>query len=227
MMVIQAIIFDLDGTLAHFNLDFKTLRAEVRSYLIRMGVPTSVLDINESVFEMLKKTEIFFRNNDKPAAAFEGVRDQVMATTEKFEMEAASTTSLMPGAYETLKELKRINLKLGLCTTSSDKAAHYILQRFKIDDFFNLIVARNKVKHVKPSTEQFELALKSLQVKPQDAVIVGDSVVDMQSARELKAIAVGLPTGMSTLKQLRSHEANYIITSLNDLPILIKELNKD
>lgn len=226
-MVIQAVIFDLDGTLAHFNLDFKTLRAEARSYLMRMGVPTSVLDINESVFEMLKKTEIFFKNNDKSAEAFAEVRGQVMGTTDKFEMEAASTTNLMPGAYEVLKELKQRNLKLGLCTTSSDKAAHYILQRFKIDDFFHLIVARDDVKHVKPSTEQFELALKSLRVRPQDAVIVGDSIVDMQSAKELNAIAVGLPTGVSTLKQLKSNGANYIITSLNDLPILIKELNKD
>lgn len=195
-MVIQAVIFDLDGTLAHFNLDFKTLRAEARSYLIRMSVPTSVLDVNESVFEMLKKTEIFFKNNDKSAEAFEEVRGQVMGTIDKFEMEAASTTNLMPGAYEVLKELKQSNLKLGLCTTSSDKAAHYILQRFKIDDFFHLIVARDNVKNVKPSTEQFELALKSLRVRPQDAVIVGDSIVDMQSAKELNAIAVGLPTGM-------------------------------
>ena len=66
-MPIEAVIFDLDGTLAHFNLDFKTLRGEVRSYLIRMSVPPSVVDVNESIFEMLKKTEIFLKNNGKPA----------------------------------------------------------------------------------------------------------------------------------------------------------------
>ena len=120
-----------------------------------------------------------------------------------------------------------MKLKIGLCTTSSEKAANYILQRFKIEDYFQIVVPRNKVKYVKPSTEQFEVALKALGAQPQNAVIVGDSVVDMQSAKELKAIAVGLPTGVSTMEQLKTDGANYIITSLADLPVLIKEINKD
>jgi len=226
MVIVEAVIFDLDGTLANFNLDFKTLRAEVRSYLMRIGVPASVLSVNESIFEMLIKSEIFVKNNGKPSEAFEEIRSQALAIAEKYEMEAASTTSLLPGANETLKELKRINLKMGLCTTSSEKAANYILQRFKIEDYFQIVVARNKVKYVKPNTEQFEVALKALGASLQTAVIVGDSVVDVQSAKKLKAIAVGLPTGMSTMEQLMNNGANYIITSLNDLPVLIKELNK-
>src|SRR5208283_4325121 len=172
MVIVEAVIFDLDGTLAHFNLDFKTLRADVRSYLMRIGVPASVLNVNESFFEMLTKTEIFVKNNGKPAVAFGEVRSQVMAIAEKYEMEAALTTSLMPGASETLKELKRMKLKIGLCTSSSEKAANYILQRFNIKDFFQIEVARDKVKYVKPHTEQFEVALKALSVSPQTAVIV-------------------------------------------------------
>jgi pyrophosphatase PpaX len=222
----EAVIFDLDGTLAHFNLDFKTLRSEARSYLMRIGVPASVLNVNESIFEMLTKTEIFVKNSGKPAEAFKEIRSQVMAIAEKYEMEAALTTSLMPGASETLKELKRMKLKIGLCTISSEKAANYILQRFKVEDFFQIVVARDRVKYVKPHTEQFEVALKALGVSPQTAVIVGDSSVDMQSAKELKAIAVGLPTGTSTMEQLKNNGANYIITSLTDLPVLIKEINK-
>ncbi|MGD0644842.1 MAG: HAD family phosphatase [Candidatus Bathyarchaeia archaeon] len=225
-MVVEAVIFDLDGTLANFNLDFKTLRAEVRSYLMRVGVPASLLNFNESIFEMLKKVEIFIKNNGKPAKAFDEVRSQAMIIAEKYEMEAASTTSLLPGANEALKELKRMNLKIGLCTTSSEKAANYILQRFKIKDFFQIVVARNKVKYVKPNTEQFELALEALGTRPQATVIVGDSILDMESAKELEAIVVGLPTGLSTMEQLMNNGANFIITALTDLPVLIKKINE-
>ena len=225
-MPIEAVIFDLDGTLANFNLDFKALRAEVRGYLIRAGVPASVLNVNESIFAMLAKAEIFFKNGDKSGHAFEEVRTQALAIAEKYEMEAALTTSLQPGAVETLKELKSMKLNLGLCTTSSEKAAMYVLQRFRIEDFFKIVVSRDKVKYVKPHTEQFEVALKALSARAKATVIVGDSIVDMQSARELKSIAVGIPTGMSTMEQLKNHSANYIITSLTDLPILIKEINK-
>jgi len=177
---------------------------------------------------MLKKSEIFFKNGDKTNSAkvFDKIRNQALAIAEKYEMEAATTTSLQTGAVEMLKELKAMSLKIGLCTTNSEKAAKYILQRFKIEDYFKTIVSRDKVKYVKPHTEQFELALKALSAQARGTVIVGDSLVDMQSAKELKAIAVGIPTGTATMEQLKNASANFIITSLSDLPTLIKEINK-
>ena len=229
-MVVEAVIFDLDGTLANFNLDFKTLRADVRSLLIRASVPASVLKVNESMFEMLTKAEIFFKNGDKSRSnsnhVFETIRKQAFDIAEKYEMEAASTTSLQVGAFETLKELKKMKLKLGLCTTNSKKAARYILQRFKIEDYFQVVVSRDNVKYVKPHTEQCEAALKALNAKPQSTLFVGDSVADMQTANKMNAIAVGIPTGVTTLEQLKKGASNYIITSLSDLPNLVNELNK-
>jgi len=225
-MPIEAVIFDLDGTLATFNLDYKALRGDVREYLMRVGVPASVLPNGESIFDMLQKAEIFFKNNGKSDEVFLKARNQCLALAEKYEMEAAATTSLMSGALEALKELKQMKLKMGICTTSSEKAANYILQRFKIQDFFQVVVSRDKVKHVKPDTEQFELALKTMGAKATATMIVGDSKVDMQSAKDLKVLAVGLPTGLATNEQLTKSGANYIITSLSDLPTLIKELNK-
>jgi HAD superfamily hydrolase (TIGR01549 family) len=227
VLAIEAVIFDLDGTLAHFNLDFKALRSEVRTYLISIHVPVSVLDVNESIFEMLKKAEIFVKNSSKSNETFDEVRTRALLIAEKYEMEAATTTNLLTGAVETLKELEKMNIKMGLCTTSSEKASSYILQRFKIGSFFKVVVSREKVKYVKPHVEQFELALKALGVHAKAALVVGDSIVDMQSAKEIKAVAVGLTTGFSTTEQLMGNGANFIVTTLTDLPTLIKEINKD
>jgi phosphoglycolate phosphatase len=222
---IKAVIFDLDGTIASFNLDYKTVRGEVRGYLLRMGVPASLLSANESVFEMLKKTEIFLKNAGKPET-MEEIRKEALAIAEKYELEAARDTSLLPGANETLKTLKHMGLKIGLFTLSGDKSARYILQRFKLGDFFGVTVPRNKVNYVKPNPEHLEMALKVLGVAPEETVVVGDGKVDMESARELKAIAVGLPTGTSTTEELTAHGANYIITSITDLPVLVDKINK-
>jgi HAD superfamily hydrolase (TIGR01509 family) len=225
-MPIQAVLFDLDGTIASFNLDYKALRGDVREYLMQVGIPASQLVVNESIFEMMKKAEVYLKKNSKTGVSFLKARTYILGIAEKYELEAAQTTNLLPGALDALKELKRMNLKVGLCTTSSEKAANYILNRFKIKENFQVIIPRNKVKHVKPDTEQFELALKTLEVKAGAAVIVGDSTVDMQSAKELKSVAVGLSTGYSTIKELTAHGANYLITSLSDLPTLIKKLNQ-
>jgi phosphoglycolate phosphatase len=226
-MRVKAVIFDLDGTLANFNLDYKTVRAEVKSYLIKRGVPASAVSVKESVFEMLRKTEIFARNSNKPAKFLEEVRNEAFAMTEKYELEAAASTSLMPGALETLKALRRMNLKIGLCTINSEKAVNYILNRFGITDYFDVTVPRNKVNQFKPHPEHIETALKALGASANDTVIVGDSITDMQSAKELKAFAVGLPTGVSTMEQLMRNGANYIATSIIDLPLLIEKINKD
>jgi len=141
-------------------------------------------------------------------------------------LEAARSTSLLPGADETLKALKQMNLKIGLFTLNSDKAANYILQRFKLGDFFGVTVPRNKVNYVKPNPDHLERALKVLGAAAEETLVVGDSNVDMESAKELKAIAVGLPSGISTIEKLTVHGANYIITSITDLPILIEKINR-
>ena len=224
-MRVKAVIFDLDGTLANFNLDYKTVRAEVKSYLVKRGVPASALSVKESVFEMLRKTEIFAKNSGKPSKFLAEIRSEALAMAEKYELEAAKRTSLLPGAVETLKALRRMSLKIGLCTINSEESMNYILKRFGIADFFDITVPRNKVNHFKPHPEHLEAALKTLGASAKDTLVVGDSSVDMQSATELKAIAVGLPTGVSTIEQLMSNGANYIITSITDLPLLIEKIN--
>jgi len=87
-------------------------------------------------------------------------------------------------------------------------------------------VPRNHVRHVKPDPEHLEAALKVLDALPGETVVVGDSRVDMQSARALGAVAVGLPTGVSTVEQLMNGGADYILTALTDLPLLIDRLSK-
>ena len=223
---IKAVIFDLDGTIASFNLDYKALRGDVRSYLLRMGVPASVLSVKDNLFDMLKKTMIYVKNTGRSAEIMDEIRNGSLAIAEKYELEAAASTDLLPGAYETLKALKQLDLKIGLFTLNSDKAANYILQRFKLGDFFGVTVPRNKVNFVKPNPEHLEMALKVLGVTPEETVVVGDGDVDMESARDLKAIAVGLPVVASKADQLMRHGANYIITSITDLPVLIEKINK-
>src|SRR3989304_10115662 len=121
-MGVKAVVFDLDGTLATFNIDYMAVRAEVRGFLIIVGIPASVLSLNESIFEMLKKAEIFLKNNDKPQKTVENVRRKALAIAEKYELEAAKSTSLLPGVVETLRTIKKMGLKIGLCTINGEKS---------------------------------------------------------------------------------------------------------
>jgi len=225
-VTVKAVIFDLDGTIVAFNLDYKEMRAEVRGYLIKMGVPASVLSTNENIFEMLKKTKLFLTNTGRTAESAEKIRVEALSIAEKYELEAAAKTSLLPGAVETLKVLKKMGLKMALCTINSQKSTEQILTRFKIAEYFDATIPREKVNQVKPNSEHCSFALKALGVTAIETVVVGDSVNDVLVAREMKAVAVGLTTGVSNQEQLKRQGANFIITSITDLPLLVEQLNK-
>jgi HAD superfamily hydrolase (TIGR01509 family) len=221
--MIKAVIFDLDGTIVKFNIDFRAVRAEVRSFLISCGMPASILSLNESIFEMLKKAEIFMKNNGKPEGEMEGIRKKALKIAEKYEFEAAKTTILVPGVLEVLKALKDMGLKIGLCTVNGEKSVNHILQRFGIKELFDAVTNREHVKNVKPDTEHLKATLKALGVNPKEVLVVGDSITDMKCARALGAIAIGLLAGVSTPKELADAGANYLITSITDLPTLVKK----
>ncbi len=225
-MAVKAVVFDLDGTIVTFNIDYMAVRAEVKSLLMKEGFPASILTTKESIFEMLKKAEIFLKNQKKPRRKFEEIRSQALAIAEKFEFEAAKTTSLLSGTVEALKEVRKMRLKIGLCTVNGDRATEYLLKKFKIAKYFDAMTTRDEVRNVKPSSEHLETVLAALEVNAEEAIVVGDGIGDMKCATELQAVAVGLPTGVSTAAELMNAGADYIITSITDLPGLIESVNQ-
>jgi len=223
---IKAVVFDLDGTIVDFNLDYKTLRAEVRRLLVGRGFPPSLFSVNESIFEMLKKVEIYVRNNGGDDKEVEDTKKRVFSMADKYEMEAARQTSLLSGVVDALTELKKMNVKMAIFTINGEKAANYILRTFRLKRFFSVVVTREMVPMVKPAPFHLETALKLLEVAPEEVMVVGDSVSDMKSADSLGAFAVGVTTGYSSPEQLTNAGAKCLITSLVDLPVLVKELNE-
>ncbi|NIR86332.1 HAD family hydrolase [Candidatus Bathyarchaeota archaeon] len=223
--MIRAVILDLDGTIVDFNLDYKSVRAEVIQLLTKQGFPSSIFSIKESIFSMLKKVEIYMKNNGRGECDITWVKEAVLSVANSHELEAARTTSLMPGVRETLKTLKRMNLKTAIFTVNGEKSTSYILNCFRLKRFFDATITRESVSAVKPDPTHLESALRALNVEPKEAIVVGDSKWDMMCARELKVAAVGVATGISSPKELMRAGAAYLISSLIDIPPLIQRLN--
>jgi len=223
MKPIKAIVFDLDGTITNFNLDYKTTRAEVIQHLTTQGFPRSQFSLNESVFDMLKKAEIIMKNNGKNQKEITKLKESVLTILEKHEMKSAKSTSLIPGIQETLKTLKQKKLKLALFTVNSKKSTNYILNTFHLNNTFNTIVTRDSVPTVKPNPIHLETTLKKLKVKPTETIVVGDSTSDMKTAQEQHALAIGVTYGTSTPEELTRAGANCLISSPTDLITLIEK----
>ena len=224
-MTIKAVIFDLDGTLASFNIDYMAARAEIISLLTEQGLPSSLLSLKEGVFDMLKKAKQHIANNGKEEKDFLKLKKKAISIVERYESEAARKTSLLPNVLKTLKTLREIKLKLAICTTNGEKSTSHILERFQITHFFEAVITREAVSAVKPDPAHLEAALKALNIRPEEAVVVGDSTRDMECARKLNVIAVGVTTGISTPEALTNAGADYLASSPADIPTLVEQLN--
>jgi len=224
--MIKAVIFDLDGTLKEFNLDIKACRTKIISLLTQRGFSRSLFSLNESAFDMLKKVKKYLITEDGKKQEFAKIKDMIFSVVEDFELEAARTAKIFAGIPETLKALRDMKLEIALCTISSEKATSYILKRFHLEQFFDAVITRESVFEVKPHPKHLEAALDALKVRSQEAVLVGDSVKDIECAIQLNVLAVGVTTGLSSIEELTCSGAHYIASSANEIPILVEQLNR-
>lgn len=222
--MIKAVILDLDGTLVTFNLDIKACRTETIDYLVKLGFPNELFSMKETVFDMLDKTKKYLEENTEKPKKFFKIKKKTESIIEKHEMNSAKRTKIFPGISETLKELKDAHLKLALCTISGKSATNFILSRFNIMHFFDSVITRDNVKEVKPHPDHLKAVLKSLFVLPQDSIMVGDSTKDVVCANSINVLSVGVTTGISSKDDLIFSGANYIVSSVNDVPKLVNKL---
>lgn len=194
-MKIKAVIFDLDGTITEPYLDFDTIRAEI-------GLPPdagSLLEIMEkmSPAERKKAEEILY----------------------KHEQSAIEHSTLSAGACETLKQLRQIGIRIGVMTRNTRSNASAVAKKHDIE--FDAVVDRNDGP-VKPDPFGVKRLCNHFKIKPQQALVVGDYLFDLQSAKAAGATAVLINTGKNA--ERFGILADYIIDSLSEIIDIINRI---
>lgn len=94
-------------------------------------------------------------------------------------------------------------------TSGHPLITYYILEKCKIKKYFDLIITSEDVSEGKPSPIPFETAVKKLNVKKEECVVVEDSINGIHSGKSAGIITIGLPHTFSP-ENLRESGANYI-----------------
>jgi HAD superfamily hydrolase (TIGR01509 family) len=121
---------------------------------------------------------------------------------------------LRPGVKRLMKEAAGQGLKLGICTTSDEKAANAIASRMLKDIPFAFILAGDVVRKKKPDPEIYLLALQKTGLAPQECLVVEDSANGIRAAK-----SAGIPvlaTSNPYTEREDLSEADIVVTCLGD-----------
>ena len=179
---IKAIIFDLDGVIID-SLDswFKVFNNTRQHYKLPKIAKKEFIDrIWGGTIE--RDIKIYFKGK-----TVEEITKHYFSNIGKFK----ASTKLNKNVKETLKKLKNKNIKLGLVTNTYKKAVLEILQYHKIKDLFNAVVGGDETEHGKPAPDSLLEACKRLNIKPEEAVLVGDTKSDMGAAKNANMFFIG------------------------------------
>ena len=205
---VKAVIFDLDGVITNTMPDhFRCWKIVFR----RHGIRATHLDIysREGQKGMMSVKEIFAKYHK---SITHEKAQEILEVKEKLFQKMVKRRFIV-GARSFLHFLHRKNIKLGLVTGTSRHELPQILPEHLVN-LFSVIVTGTDVKNGKPHPEPFLKALKLLKLKPNEAIVLENAPLGIQSAKKagLRCLALA-----SSLPKQFLHEADAVFSSIKEM----------
>ena len=126
-------------------------------------------------------------------------------------------TFLFPETVEVLRALKAGGASLGIVSTKFRYRILDLLEQRGQTGLVDFIVGGEDVVAAKPSPEGVLMALERLQVRREEVLYVGDSVVDAETALAAGVSFAGVTHGMTTAEELSAYPHRQIMANLEEL----------
>lgn len=204
---IRAAIFDFDGTLTPLTLDFSFLRARIEE-IAREYVGQRIIDRQKDhyILEMIHAIE------DEIEQGTPSFRDRAFGELDRLEIEACRNKELYPYTRDVFSYLKAHDVHLGIITRSSRKVIMTVFP--DLDEYLNVVVTRDDTRYVKPDPQQLRMAVEALDVRPEDAMIVGDHPTDIAAGRALGTKTAGVLSGRCTRADFVNAGADHVLDDI-------------
>ena len=214
------ILFDLEGTLVDFQWRLDEAVREILPVLADSGIDTRRYGPSPDYAGLFNTTLDLTRdwNPGKSAQLF----DQLGVIYDKYDRDALSRWTPYPDTLSLLDSLAASGYCMGVVSNCGAQAVHTVLAKFRLSDYFDIILSRNEVSRIKPSPEGLILALERLGASPDQALFIGDSVNDILAAQAVPMASCFLSGGESRITGENGTMAAFQISSLSGLvPLLV------
>ena len=211
MNTYKTYIFDLDGTLLDTLND---LHASCNYALRTHGMPErSLEEVRQFVGNGVKK----LMERAIPDGLDNPLFEETLQTfRQHYLLHNLDTTLPYPGIMEMLRQLKEQGKRIAVVSNKFYAATQELCKHFFGDTIQVAIGEREDIKK-KPAPDTVLEALRQLQVTRQDAVYVGDSEVDVETARNSGIPCISVLWGFRSKSFLLSHGATTFIETPSEL----------
>ncbi|RCJ21534.1 HAD family hydrolase [Nostoc sp. ATCC 43529] len=229
---VQAILFDKNGTLEDSETFLRSL-AQKAARLIDAQVPgvgeplLMAFGVNGNILDPAGIVSVSSRRETEIAAAayiaetgrgwFECLKIARQALDEAEKYVGLTPSPLFVGSLEILKYLHEAGVKLGILSAATSDEVKQFVSHHQLDDYIQLEMGVDEGPS-KPDPVLFLQACQALGVEPSATLMVGDSVGDMQMARDAKAAGCIGITWVGNLDNVKG--ADVVINQLDEIQIL-------
>ncbi|SFQ42909.1 phosphoglycolate phosphatase [Lachnospiraceae bacterium XBB1006] len=215
----QAVIFDLDGTLLDSIAD---LAAAINEILKRHGYETLPLEtVNSYVgngLSMLLKRALKDERQRKAPVEGDEFQAYLKELITYYRAHCMDQTVPYKGIETMLLALKEKGIKTAIVTNKNTLAATELWEHF-FKDVITVVVGEDEAHGIKkkPAPDMVLEALRKLEVSASDACYVGDSEVDVETARNCKMEGAFVLWGFRSKEELKKAGANVLVETPEEL----------
>ncbi|MCC7154762.1 MAG: HAD-IA family hydrolase [Bryobacterales bacterium] len=210
------LIFDLDGTLIDSKLD---LANSVNAARIHMGMPPIE---NDTVYSYVGNgAPVLMRKAMGTAATEPQVQEALAYFLGYYREHMLENTRLYPGVKRALDELKESGYPMAVLTNKPVRFSRELVAGLGMTDHFFQVYGGNSFEQKKPHPIGVDELLKESGAARETAWMIGDSAVDIKTARNANIKACGVTYGFQP-ETLLADPPDLLLDTLEDLPKHVK-----
>ncbi len=211
----KAIVFDLDGTLLDTLAD---LAASTNYALRSCGMPEHSIDdvrrfVGNGVRMLMTRAVPDGESNPRFDEAFSVFRQHYM-------QHCLDTTCPYPGIMDALARLKEKGMMLAIVSNKMQAATEELRQHF-FSQYIDVAIGESAAIRKKPAPDTVNEALRLLGISHEEAIYVGDSDVDIDTARAAMMPCASVLWGFRDRQFLLNHGATRLLSSPEELLSLV------
>src|SRR4030042_4348622 len=204
----KGVLFHLDGTLID---SYQAIYLSFQYVYQNMGLhPLPFDEVSKVVGLGLTRTFHDLLGEERTPEALRLFR-------KKYEEVFRQNTYLLPEARETVEALHNKGIKMAVATNKLGRFSRAIFQHLGMEQFFAAIVGDEDVAQNKPDPAMLLYAMDKMGLYKEEVIMVGDSLIDIQTAKNAGIRVFAVPSGATKKEVLEQAQPTVILERLSVL----------